>query len=511
MQGTCRKGFFGSFLEETPGVPVAAIGLGLSILVKESSVLASFYTLGSEPSGVSEFFISSSFFLIMFLVFLKVPRLRLHRNPLVGFSIAALTSIALFVVYSQGALQPSEQIGSLFSIIQHLGGYLLLLMWCEMLYPLGARRFSTIFAVSTIVAAAVNLLSVLLKPEAARSIVAICPLVAITCLYLFKEYNASRGGRESDRFQGLATVGEYERDVYPLGKGCVVKRDHVFLVVAFLMFIACNRFSLSSVHFLWVSLQGIEGIPLSGQVANVIGASVAGILIYLVVLFFWNRNSLTVVSVLLLAVMFFSMNPNDIADTDQVMVFLIPMSAGEKLVYYLMMMSPFFLFTKNSPATLCGCVFSADLGVAVYIALTVGFTAALSRMVAVIMAGISVICIIGFFFAGDFGSWLRREDEISGVLFSPTSASAGVDMLCSLPEDMRESCLCLADTCQLTRRETEILLLLANRYNAQSIAEILVVTVATVKTHMRSVYLKIGVHSQKELLETIRGERDLII
>ncbi|MEE0592650.1 MAG: helix-turn-helix transcriptional regulator, partial [Eggerthella lenta] len=52
----------------------------------------------------------------------------------------------------------------------------------------------------------------------------------------------------------------------------------------------------------------------------------------------------------------------------------------------------------------------------------------------------------------------------------------------------------------LTPREREILVLLAQNYRAPYIAEKLVVSQSTVKTHMRNLYGKLDVHSQAELL-----------
>ena len=59
---------------------------------------------------------------------------------------------------------------------------------------------------------------------------------------------------------------------------------------------------------------------------------------------------------------------------------------------------------------------------------------------------------------------------------------------------------CVAARFDLTPREREILVLLAQNYRAPYIAEKLVVSQSTVKTHMRNLYGKLDVHSQAELL-----------
>ena len=69
-------------------------------------------------------------------------------------------------------------------------------------------------------------------------------------------------------------------------------------------------------------------------------------------------------------------------------------------------------------------------------------------------------------------------------------------------------CLSAAKRYSLTQRETEVLLLLSNRYNAGAIADMLVVSEATAKTHMRKIYAKLDVHSQKDLIKLINSNDD---
>ena len=69
-------------------------------------------------------------------------------------------------------------------------------------------------------------------------------------------------------------------------------------------------------------------------------------------------------------------------------------------------------------------------------------------------------------------------------------------------------CAVLADRFELTPREREIFVLLARSYRAPYIAEKLVVSQSTVKTHMRNLYAKLGVHSQTELLLLVDREAE---
>lgn len=63
----------------------------------------------------------------------------------------------------------------------------------------------------------------------------------------------------------------------------------------------------------------------------------------------------------------------------------------------------------------------------------------------------------------------------------------------------------VADRFCLTARETDVLRLLARGYSGVAIQERLCVSRNTVKTHVRNVYAKLGVHSQQELIDLVES------
>ena len=67
----------------------------------------------------------------------------------------------------------------------------------------------------------------------------------------------------------------------------------------------------------------------------------------------------------------------------------------------------------------------------------------------------------------------------------------------------KRRCLALADMCLLSRRETEVLFLLAKGYNTKMIQEQLFISAGTANTHMRHVYRKLDVHSQQDLIRMV--------
>lgn len=66
---------------------------------------------------------------------------------------------------------------------------------------------------------------------------------------------------------------------------------------------------------------------------------------------------------------------------------------------------------------------------------------------------------------------------------------------------LAETCTSVAMQCSLTKREGDVLLLLAQRKTLAQISDDLVVSLATVKTHTHNIYKKLGVHSKQELYQ----------
>lgn len=66
---------------------------------------------------------------------------------------------------------------------------------------------------------------------------------------------------------------------------------------------------------------------------------------------------------------------------------------------------------------------------------------------------------------------------------------------------LAETCTSVAMQCSLTKREGDVLLLLAQRKTLAQISDDLVVSLATVKSHTHNIYKKLGVHSKQELYQ----------
>jgi DNA-binding CsgD family transcriptional regulator len=72
-----------------------------------------------------------------------------------------------------------------------------------------------------------------------------------------------------------------------------------------------------------------------------------------------------------------------------------------------------------------------------------------------------------------------------------------------LGSSIQERCKALADTHNLTARETEILYILGQGYSAAYVADILVVAESTIRSHRKNIYSKLNINSREQLIDLL--------
>lgn len=74
-----------------------------------------------------------------------------------------------------------------------------------------------------------------------------------------------------------------------------------------------------------------------------------------------------------------------------------------------------------------------------------------------------------------------------------------------LDDSIERRCSAIAKQCGLSSRELEIMIFYAQGSSAKSIAEQLFISPDTVRTHIKSIYDKVGVHKKQELIDAVRS------
>ena len=124
-----------------------------------------------------------------------------------------------------------------------------------------------------------------------------------------------------------------------------------------------------------------------------------------------------------------------------------------------------------------------------------------SMMVAFCVSSIVMLIVIAGFMFSDRDNALvfEPEGELDVETCEPDAKKPA--------QTKDERIAAVAEKFGLTARETEVFTLWATGHGAKSIEEKLVLSSATVRTHIRHIYEKLDVHSRAELIELLESSQ----
>lgn len=96
---------------------------------------------------------------------------------------------------------------------------------------------------------------------------------------------------------------------------------------------------------------------------------------------------------------------------------------------------------------------------------------------------------------------MQAPVQAPGAKTTPQEEASGAQKLGLF----KRKCALVAETYLLSRKETEVLFLLAKGLNSAAIQEKLYISAGTANTHMRHIYRKLDVHSQQELMTLVKS------
>ena len=114
---------------------------------------------------------------------------------------------------------------------------------------------------------------------------------------------------------------------------------------------------------------------------------------------------------------------------------------------------------------------------------------------AVYLFAFGILLVIAFVFFSTEHDYQTSWDTDSGESYRMN--------LIDYYDSLAGRCSMITNRYGLSRREEDVLILLAQAKTSSDIADELCVSIPTVKTHTQSIYQKIGIHSKSELLEII--------
>lgn len=501
-------------IREVPGIAIASIGFGCALLAIEGDRLSTMRTV--NLSGDYHAVASLASFLILAalaLVYRKYNAPK-HVPTAIVIGAGALMSASMFVVLQQGVWEDNPFASSVARTVFGLGEGAILFLWMKTLFPYGARACATVLGLGTIVLAAMNSLIAFLKVDAAYGTVSLLPVVSMILLCYFREYGRSRAPH-ADNNEDMDEAGcpGPERSMVAgiccPDRSLIVPSDRTvrgrrIFVVTMMLSLACYAVVFGHIHYQWIPLQDGGTVSLIIQLGTAAGTACGGAAILALVQYFWNRRSLELYKVFLIPTVLLALWLSSFVNETWIFLYLVLLNITQKLVFLFIMLAPFLIEGKRPYLTpWCIAFLSFAAGKATSSLL-------LENMSADMFVSSSVIALAVLFVCGSItslsGSITDYHTPTRGQWPSPDVSDAHD----ALPRanKLQNACHALTDQYQLTGREEEILVLLARGRTAQHIADTLVITQSTAKTHLRNIYAKMEVHNQQEILNLVEQTID---
>ncbi|MDO4443655.1 MAG: helix-turn-helix transcriptional regulator [Slackia sp.] len=98
------------------------------------------------------------------------------------------------------------------------------------------------------------------------------------------------------------------------------------------------------------------------------------------------------------------------------------------------------------------------------------------------------------------------EADVEEVDCGFVSSASGTEVECIVEDPIERRCLNVAGSYSLSPRETDVLIAFAHGRNVAYLAERLVLSTNTIRSHSKTLYAKLGVHSKQELIDLVERE-----
>ena len=110
--------------------------------------------------------------------------------------------------------------------------------------------------------------------------------------------------------------------------------------------------------------------------------------------------------------------------------------------------------------------------------------------------------------SGALASWLSDADSAS-MMDSDDEPDEPASIVLSVKDALHDRCSAMTEESGLSAREAEIMEYLALGRSVPYIAEALYISENTVRTHCKSIYRKLGIHSKSELMDLVDNSKTL--
>ncbi len=485
---------------------LAAIGLALCISAPEASRYSALWHVSDESSllgsGLRVAYLLTLFFIVRFAA--ARGHAPLQRNRPLLSALASLQTIGFALLIASSAGWDLPPLAALARSALLDSSLFLFAAFASFYARANAETAISSFVVSVIVAGTVQIcLAFLPFPAAAGLVVLFAPL-SVLLLRLADRRTEGPGPRHAPLPDSEQTVFENAeaQDQPPANPvandaNAALARENapiggLYAAIALLSFI------VAAIHLSWLGVQDGDAASTMVQVCAGVGTVLAGNILLAVRRRLEDREVVEFTRLIVLPVAIGTLYAGSLLSGSLVALSVIPLNIVYVAVLLLAWLAPFAYAEGRNPVVVsCDAFLAKRLGVLVGIGLlrdlaTGDFAWVNGALTIVAIAGLISLSVAWFLNAK------RRADRAA----AQPSAQAGADA-----EEARDlACARVAERFRLTPREREVLGLLVRGRTAGYIAEALVISSTTAKTHIRHIYQKAGVQSKQVLLDIVEAE-----
>lgn len=491
-----NKPFLATTLHQVPGSSFAALGIGSVLISSEADKLSMITTV--DMSG-NHFSVSTIFALavicVVFLFENHFFRRRSKPNQIVYFLLACIMSVSIIgvVYYPIGIVDLlTAQVARVF---MYVIGAVLLSFWVIEIQQTNAKNMATICAIALIFDAATYFITAFLRAEVAGFVIALLPLVSIGAWFLWLSYTQISNNEEEDVHSNSPKF-EAPRMAY------------------ILLGISATSYAIvfGQVHYQWTLLQDQSYFSLVIQLGAGMGVFLAALILLLLARWGWKYHlvysSLLLIAPLLLLALYLSVTSSQA----YVFVYMFLLNAAHKVVLIILVfMAAYNLPSSCQPKPFCSMYLAYFAGITASSILLDTVSSENFSFITIIAVGAILICVVSNdllkqtkTFAIHDHSSDNSQDSHSPQNQKTIESTNQPNTPEEIDSDVFDRAIRdLSDAYQLTKRETQVLALLARGYNAASIASELVISTTTAKTHIRNIYSKLDIHSQQDVISRV--------
>ncbi|MCD8315797.1 MAG: helix-turn-helix transcriptional regulator [Eggerthellaceae bacterium] len=503
-------------ISEIPGIGLASLGFGCALLAIEGNRMSTIQTVVLQGHALNVASLCAAAIMIILLIFYKRFGLPERLPSFILVVIGALLSVTLFIYFQQSILRGNEVLSFIVHILYWLEEGFILFIWMKNIFVFGAARCVVILGFATLIMAGINIIIILLKDDAAYTVVSLLPIISVLLLCYFRDFVRSHQTRKLIIKSEDEAI-EYSPYVEPSApitleypdRSLIVPSDKItsgrrIFLITLLLSLFCYAVIFGLIHYGWLILQDEGYISLVIQLGTAVGTALAGVAILVLVQYFWNRRSIELCKLLLIPLVLLALLISSYVTTSWIFVYLVILNLTQKLVFLLITLAPFIIASKK-PYLMPWCY--------AYMAFTLGKAASsilLEHMSTDIFIYSSVIALVALFICECITSFSGSMTDYQAPLpeTSDSQQETAVDSETRSANKLKKACKTVAEEYGLTGREEEILVLLARGRTASYIAETLFITQSTAKTHLRNIYSKMGVHAQQEVIDLVESTID---